>query len=113
VKFVKILALAVVYNSSSHDTVFVVIAAAGLPDENGRGQILRIHTARMRDNGKLASDVDLVDLAAATKNFSGAEIEGLVRAAASTAMNRLVKVCLLRCLKLSRNQLSSLSTENI
>jgi len=66
--------------------------AVGLPDENGRAQILRIHTARMRDNGKLAPDVDIADLAAETKNFSGAEIEGLVRAATSTAMNRLVKV---------------------
>jgi len=64
----------------------------GLPDENGRSQILRIHTARMRENGKLAPDVDIADLAASTKNFSGAEIEGLVRAATSTAMNRLVKV---------------------
>jgi len=48
----------------------------------------------MRDNGKLAPDVDLAELAAKTKNFSGAEIEGLVRAAASTAMNRNVKVVL-------------------
>jgi len=46
----------------------------------------------MRENGKLARDVDVADLAAETKNFSGAEIEGLVRAATSTAMNRLVKV---------------------
>jgi len=46
----------------------------------------------MREHGKLASDVDITELAASTKNFSGAEIEGLVRAAASTAMNQLVKV---------------------
>ena len=35
--------------------------------------------------------VDVTDLAKRTKNFSGAEIEGLVRAAQSSAMNRLVK----------------------
>lgn len=63
----------------------------GLPNEHGRNQILRIHTARMTENGKLAPDFDIDELAASTKNFSGAEIEGLVRAATSTAMNRLVK----------------------
>lgn len=46
----------------------------------------------MRENGVLASDVDLKELAAQTKNFTGAEIEGLVRAAQSTAMNRFIKV---------------------
>ena len=42
-------------------------------------------------NEKLSSDVDLAELAQLTKNFSGAEIEGLVRAAQSCALNRLVK----------------------
>ncbi|XP_026207265.1 vesicle-fusing ATPase-like [Anabas testudineus] len=63
----------------------------GLPDEKGRIQILNIHTARMRDNKLLAIDVDIKELAVETKNYSGAELEGLVRAAQSTAMNRHIK----------------------
>ncbi|ESP04291.1 hypothetical protein LOTGIDRAFT_207527 [Lottia gigantea] len=63
----------------------------GLPDEHGRVQILTIHTETMRENNKLNPDVDIKELAGLTKNFSGAEIEGLVRAAQSTAMNRLIK----------------------
>ena len=65
---------------------------SGLPDEQGRVEILDIHTSRMRKNNKLAADVDLDDLAKRTRNFSGAELEGLVRSAQSTAMNRLIKV---------------------
>ncbi|XP_027197089.2 vesicle-fusing ATPase 1-like [Dermatophagoides pteronyssinus] len=62
-----------------------------LPNEEGRVQILNIHTSKMRQYKKVAPDVDIRELATLTKNFSGAEIEGLVRAAQSTAMNRLVK----------------------
>ncbi len=62
-----------------------------LPNETGRREILKIHTALMKQYGKLCDDVSLEELAALSKNFSGAEIEGLVRAAQSTAMNRLIK----------------------
>uniref|UniRef100_A0A3P8WAB1 Vesicle-fusing ATPase n=1 Tax=Cynoglossus semilaevis TaxID=244447 RepID=A0A3P8WAB1_CYNSE len=63
----------------------------GLPDEKGRIQILHIHTTKMRQYELLARDVDIQELAVETKNFSGAELEGLVRAAQSTAMNRHIK----------------------
>ncbi|KAM8836686.1 vesicle-fusing ATPase-like isoform 1-T1 [Spinachia spinachia] len=63
----------------------------GLPDERGRIQILHIHTGKMRQNQLLAADVEIKELAAETKNYSGAELEGLVRAAQSNAMNRHIK----------------------
>ncbi|XP_022599047.1 vesicle-fusing ATPase-like isoform X1 [Seriola dumerili] len=63
----------------------------GLPDEKGRIQILHIHTAKMRQYNLLSSDVEIKELAVETKNYSGAELEGLVRAAQSTAMNRHIK----------------------
>jgi vesicle-fusing ATPase len=63
----------------------------GLPNEAGRVQILNIHTRRMREFNKIDPDVSCAEFATLTKNFSGAELEGLVRAAQSSAMNRLIK----------------------
>lgn len=63
-----------------------------LPDENGRLQILNIHTMKMRKNGVMDRDVNLNELAVNTKNFSGAEIGGLIKSATSFAFNRHVKV---------------------
>ncbi|CAI7587574.1 unnamed protein product [Penicillium viridicatum] len=63
-----------------------------LPDEHGRSQILNIHTEKMRNNNVMDTDVDLTELAHLTKNFSGAEIAGLVKSASSFAFSRHVKV---------------------
>lgn len=63
-----------------------------LPDEAGRAQILKIHTSKMRDNNVMEKDVNVLELAHLTKNFSGAEIGGLVKSASSFAFNRHVKV---------------------
>ena len=63
-----------------------------LPDEKGRVQILKIHTAKMQQSGNLDPEVSIDELAHQTKNFSGAEISGLVRSAASFALSRHVKV---------------------
>ncbi|KAL1883262.1 transport between ER and Golgi ATPase protein [Diaporthe australafricana] len=62
-----------------------------LPDEKGRQQILSIHTSKMKASGRLAGDVDLQELAGLTKNFSGAEINGLCKSAASFAFSRHTK----------------------
>lgn len=61
-----------------------------LPDEKGRYDILKIKTAKMSQHGKLEHDVDLYEMAALTKNFSGAELEGLVKAASSSALKRYI-----------------------
>eukprot|EP00667_Euglena_gracilis_P003058 EG_transcript_3065 len=71
---------------------FEVHIEVGLPDQQGRVQIFTIHTAKARQNGMLGPDVDLEELAAKAKNFSGAEIAGLVRSAQSFAINRLIDV---------------------
>lgn len=57
-----------------------------LPDERGRRQIFDIHTKRMRDHALIAPDVDFDQLAARTKNYTGAEIEAVCRGATSFAL---------------------------
>jgi vesicle-fusing ATPase len=67
---------------------FEVHIEIGLPDEAGRVQILNIHTKNMRSNKLLGSDVDLASIASELKNYTGAEIEAIVKSASSFAMNR-------------------------
>ncbi|NWF87457.1 CDC48 family AAA ATPase [Candidatus Bathyarchaeota archaeon] len=54
------------------------------PDEKSRMQIFKIYTK----NVPLANDVNLSQLVAATKNYSGADIEALCREAAMHALRR-------------------------
>merc|ERR1711953_469375 len=63
-----------------------------LPDEAGRTEILNIHTAKMREHGYLAENVSLTSVAMRSKNYSGAELAGVVRAAQSYAVSRQVDV---------------------
>jgi len=46
----------------------------------------------MAENGVIEDDVDIGELAARTKNFSGAELSGLVRSATSFALYKHIKV---------------------
>jgi vesicle-fusing ATPase len=67
---------------------FEVHIQISLPDENGRNEILRIHTNNMKENKMLDQNVNLELLAKKTKNFSGAELEGLVKSATTYALQR-------------------------
>ena len=69
-----------------------------LPDRKGRRDILAIHTRKMREDKALSDDAiklldDLSDdgVGARTEHFSGAELAGLVRSAASYALARAVE----------------------
>ena len=54
----------------------------GVPDENGRLEVLRIHTKNM----KLASNVKLEDIAASSHGFVGADLAQLCTEAALTCI---------------------------
>ncbi|MEW4449745.1 CDC48 family AAA ATPase [Qipengyuania sp. JC766] len=58
----------------------------GVPDENGRREILAIHTRGM----PLGDKVDLKELAKATYGFVGADIAALAREAAIEAVRRIM-----------------------
>ncbi|MGI8706368.1 MAG: CDC48 family AAA ATPase [Sphingomicrobium sp.] len=58
----------------------------GVPDEQGRNEILAIHTRGM----PLAPDVDLPDLARRTYGFVGADLAALTREAAMEAVRRIM-----------------------
>jgi transitional endoplasmic reticulum ATPase len=58
----------------------------GVPDQQGRDEILEIHTRGM----PLAPDVDLPDLARRTYGFVGADLASLTREAAMEAVRRIM-----------------------
>lgn len=78
----------------------------GLPDEAGRLSIFQIHTKIMKRNGILGEDVNLAVLAAKTKNYSGAEIAGVVKAAVSFGMNS--KIAALNASGVETNDIGSM-----
>ena len=63
-----------------------------LPDGPGRLEILHIHTKTMGVNGSLSEDVDLGVIAERTKNYSGAELSGIVNSATSFALSRHIEI---------------------
>ena len=58
-----------------------------LPNENGRQEILQIHTSTIKSNNILDQNINLKEIARLTKNYTGAELEGLVRNAISISIH--------------------------
>lgn len=65
---------------------FEVHIEISLPDEKGRQDIFKIHTSSMRENKVMGVDVNLEELAKITKNYTGAEIEAVVKSATTWAI---------------------------
>ncbi|MFT4554032.1 MAG: SpoVK/Ycf46/Vps4 family AAA+-type ATPase [Chlamydiales bacterium] len=68
---------------------FDVQIEIGIPDTQGRQEIFQIHTKTLREEGLIAKDVDFDVLVSKTKDWTGADIEGLVRKAVSYSIDRL------------------------
>lgn len=67
---------------------FEIQIEIGLPDLNGRIQIIKIHTKSLVKNELMGSDISVDQLAHKMKNYTGAEIEGVVKNAVSYAIDR-------------------------
>ena len=62
-----------------------------IPDEAGRYDVLQIHCQTMKKNG-LLGQVNLKEIAKITKNYTGAELEGVVKSAQSFALEKWKKL---------------------
>lgn len=69
---------------------FEVHVEIGLPNEDGREEILAIHTKQLYKENCISSEVNLRELSVLTKNYTGAELEGLVKEARSYAVNEII-----------------------
>jgi vesicle-fusing ATPase len=67
---------------------FEVQIEIGLPNEEGRLEILKIHTKELRRN-RVLENVDLKKMAKITKNYTGAEIAALIQSANTFAFSRI------------------------
>ena len=71
---------------------FDVQVKIDLPTEEGRREIFNIHTRELRRSGLVDGGVDLAKLATMARTFTGAEIEGVVKSAASLAVEEAMRL---------------------
>lgn len=63
-----------------------------LPTREGRVEILKIHTNKMKSSNRFDENINLDDIANLTQNYSGAELEGLIRNATAYAISREINM---------------------
>ena len=75
----------------------VQIEVAAPSDKEQRSEIFKVHTKKMKERGRIERPEEYGDkvegLAAGTEGFTGADIAGLCRNAASRALERAVEGC--------------------
>ena len=71
---------------------FEIVIEVKLPDKNGRKDIFDIHCSKMIQNSTIDKSVTLSYLAEKSRNFTGAEIEGLIRNASSYALQKTINI---------------------
>ncbi len=71
---------------------FEVHIEIGLPDFEGRKQILILHTKKLRDNNILDDTINFDELAEKTENMTGAELESLVKNTVSLCIKEFVNM---------------------
>ncbi|MGB1258644.1 MAG: ATP-dependent zinc metalloprotease FtsH [Akkermansiaceae bacterium] len=74
--------------------------SVGLPDVNGREQILKVHVKKI----KMAPDTDLAVIARGTPGFSGAELANLINEAALLAARKNLKAVTLAEMEEARDK---------
>lgn len=71
---------------------FEVHIEVGLPDDEGRIEIFKIHMKELSKNNYLDKDIDIVQLSKLTENFTGAEIESVVKNAVSKSIRSKINM---------------------
>jgi len=61
-----------------------------IPNYEGRLSILNIHTKKLRELGFLDEGVDLEQIARITHNFTGAELESVIRKTTHYCMSKMI-----------------------
>jgi vesicle-fusing ATPase len=69
---------------------FEVHIEVPLPDQEGRGQILLIHSRQLRESNMIDSKMNWDVLAELTEGYSGADLEALIRLAFSSKIHKVV-----------------------